>query len=48
MFENGVETGSQDLQAEGFPYGFLAVPQYETERILESAFIVAAASHGAD
>jgi hypothetical protein len=35
-FENGVETGSQDRQAEGFPYGFLAVPQYETERILES------------
>jgi 2-polyprenyl-6-methoxyphenol hydroxylase-like FAD-dependent oxidoreductase len=35
-FENGVETGSQDRQAEGFPYGSLAVPQYETERILES------------
>jgi 2-polyprenyl-6-methoxyphenol hydroxylase-like FAD-dependent oxidoreductase len=35
-FENGVETGSQDLQIDGLPYGFLAVPQYETERILEA------------
>jgi 2-polyprenyl-6-methoxyphenol hydroxylase-like FAD-dependent oxidoreductase len=35
-FENGVQTGSQDHRIEGFPYGFLAIPQYETERILES------------
>lgn len=35
-FENGVETESQDPPFEGLPYGFLALPQYETERILES------------
>lgn len=35
-FENGVETGSHDLNWDGLPYGFLALPQYDTERILEA------------
>jgi 2-polyprenyl-6-methoxyphenol hydroxylase-like FAD-dependent oxidoreductase len=35
-FENGVETGAQDLNWDGLPYGFLALPQYDTERILEA------------
>jgi 2-polyprenyl-6-methoxyphenol hydroxylase-like FAD-dependent oxidoreductase len=35
-FNNGVETQSQDPPFEGLPYGFLALPQYETERILEA------------
>ena len=34
-FTNGVESGSLDRLAENLPYGFLALPQYETERILE-------------
>ncbi|MFZ0505468.1 MAG: FAD-dependent monooxygenase [Chthoniobacterales bacterium] len=34
-FDNGQKTGSQDIQIEGWPYGFLALPQYETEQILE-------------
>jgi hypothetical protein len=34
-----VETGTQvmDRLPDGLPYGFLALPQYETERILERA-----------
>jgi 2-polyprenyl-6-methoxyphenol hydroxylase-like FAD-dependent oxidoreductase len=35
-FENGVENGSQDSSWDGLPYGFLAVPQYDTERVLEA------------
>ncbi len=35
-FENGVETGAHDLNWDGLPYGFLALPQYDTERILEA------------
>jgi 2-polyprenyl-6-methoxyphenol hydroxylase-like FAD-dependent oxidoreductase len=35
-FENGVEKGSQNLSWEGLPFGFLALPQYDTERILEA------------
>jgi len=35
-FANGVETASQDLAVSGLPYGFLALPQYDTERILEA------------
>jgi 2-polyprenyl-6-methoxyphenol hydroxylase-like FAD-dependent oxidoreductase len=35
-FNNGVETQSQDPPFKGLPYGFLALPQYETERILEA------------
>ncbi len=35
-FDNGVETPSQVPPFEGLPYGFLALPQYETERILEA------------
>jgi 2-polyprenyl-6-methoxyphenol hydroxylase-like FAD-dependent oxidoreductase len=35
-FDNGVETHSQDPPFEGLSYGFLALPQYETERILEA------------
>ncbi len=35
-FENGVETGSHDLKRDGLSYGFLALPQYDTERILEA------------
>jgi 2-polyprenyl-6-methoxyphenol hydroxylase-like FAD-dependent oxidoreductase len=35
-FENGVETGAHDLNWDGLPYGFLALPQYDTERILET------------
>jgi 2-polyprenyl-6-methoxyphenol hydroxylase-like FAD-dependent oxidoreductase len=34
-FDNGVETESQDPPFKSLPYGFLALPQYETERILE-------------
>jgi 2-polyprenyl-6-methoxyphenol hydroxylase-like FAD-dependent oxidoreductase len=34
-FVNGVASGSLDMPAEDMPYGFLALPQYETERILE-------------
>jgi 2-polyprenyl-6-methoxyphenol hydroxylase-like FAD-dependent oxidoreductase len=36
IFDNGVERASQDLRTEEFPYGFLALPQYDTERILAS------------
>jgi 2-polyprenyl-6-methoxyphenol hydroxylase-like FAD-dependent oxidoreductase len=36
IFENGVESGSRDLSWEGLPFGFLALPQYDTERILEA------------
>jgi 2-polyprenyl-6-methoxyphenol hydroxylase-like FAD-dependent oxidoreductase len=35
-FENGVEIGSHDLNWDGLPYGFLALPQYDTERLLET------------
>ena len=35
-FDNGIETESQERPFEGFPYGFLALPQYDTERILET------------
>ena len=35
-FENGMEIGSHDLSWDGLPYGFLALPQYDTERILET------------
>jgi 2-polyprenyl-6-methoxyphenol hydroxylase-like FAD-dependent oxidoreductase len=35
-FDNGVEADSQDPPFASLPYGFLALPQYETERILEA------------
>ncbi len=35
-FENGVETGSREHEDTGLPYGSLAIPQYETERILQA------------
>jgi hypothetical protein len=36
VFENGLEKGSHDSSSDGLPYGFLALPQYDTERILEA------------
>ena len=35
-FENGVEIGEHDYNWDGLAYGFLALPQYDTERILET------------
>jgi len=35
-FENGVENGSHEVKWDGLPFGFLALPQYDTERILET------------
>jgi 2-polyprenyl-6-methoxyphenol hydroxylase-like FAD-dependent oxidoreductase len=35
-FENGVEIGSHDYNSEELPYGTLALPQYDTERLLET------------
>jgi 2-polyprenyl-6-methoxyphenol hydroxylase-like FAD-dependent oxidoreductase len=35
-FENGVETGAHDFNSEELPYGTLALPQYDTERLLET------------
>ena len=35
-FDNGEKAESQDPPFEGLPYGFLALAQYETERILEA------------
>ena len=38
-FENGVENGSNHPSWEGLPYGSLALPQYDTERILEACLM---------
>ena len=38
-FENGIENGSHDLNWGGLSYGVLALPQYDTERILETCLI---------
>jgi 2-polyprenyl-6-methoxyphenol hydroxylase-like FAD-dependent oxidoreductase len=47
-FENGIENGSHDLNWDGLPYGVLALPQYDTERLLEPALWVGAAASRGD